>query len=185
MGWTANIAALSAMLALTTVLALALLWRVTQWQVHPAEVLTFQEGLAVGSVAKEVAAYAPEGHEVHLSFGGVPTFLVFGNEHCEPCNQLLGVASTHPATRHMRLVSLSDGEGGLGSGLESRWEQYRYHDEEAQRRNWRAPVSPYFHVIDGEGRVVAKGVANHPGHLDRLLEFAPPAVRVHTLGDMR
>ena len=184
MGWTANIVALAVLLVLTAFLAGALLWRVAQWQVHPAETLTFDEGLAIGSAAPELASYAGE-QELHLSFGGVPTFLVFGNAECEPCHQLLEAATTHPATRHMRLVSVFDtDEADLAPDFASRWELYRYHDEQAQRRNWRAPVSPYFHVIDAAGRVVAKGVANRSGHLDRLLEFAPPAVRVHTLGDV-
>ena len=183
-GWTANIVALAALTGLTAILAAALLWRVSQWNVHPAEALTYDEGRAIGSIATEVAAYADE-HEVHLSFGGLPTFLVFGNRGCAPCLQLLEAASSHPATRQMRLVSLSDSdESDLAPDLVSRWELYRYHDEEAQRRNWRAPVSPYFHVIDAAGRIVDKGVANRPGHLDRLLEFSPPGVRVHTLGEL-
>jgi hypothetical protein len=183
-GWTANIVALTAFAGLTALLAASLLWRVTQWDAHPAELLTYDEGLAIGSTAREVAAYAGD-QEVHLGFGGRPTLLVFGNRGCGPCLQLLEAASSHPATRAMRLVSLSNSsDSDLSPDLASRWELYRYHDEQAQRRNWRAPVSPYFHVLDADGRVVAKGVANQPGHLDRLLEFSPPGVRVHTLGDL-
>jgi hypothetical protein len=184
MGWTANIVALSAACAFTAFLAGALLWRVSRWQVHPAETLTLDEGLAIGSFAPEIAAYTGE-QEVHLGFGGAATFLVFGDRGCEPCLQLLQAASAHPATQHMRLVSLSDSDDSdLGAGFASRWESYRYHDEQAQRRNWHAPVSPYFHVIDADGRIAAKGVANRSGHLDRLLELAPPGVRIATLGDV-
>jgi hypothetical protein len=183
-GWTANIIALAAFTGLTALLAAALLWRVTQWSVHPAETLTYDEGLAIGSVAHEVAAYS-EGQQIHLSFGGRMTLLVFASRGCAPCQQLLEAASTHPATRGMRLVSVSDSDDiELDPDLASRWEHYRFHDEQRQRRNWSAPVSPYFHVIDAHGRIVEKGVANRPGHLDRLLELSPPRVRIHTLGEL-
>jgi hypothetical protein len=46
---------------------------------------------------------------------------------------------------------------------------------------WRAPVSPYFHVIDHEGRIAAKGVASEASHLDRLMSVTPVGVPSRTL----
>jgi hypothetical protein len=179
--WTANITALWLAWAFATILALGLLWRIGSWQIHPAETLTFDEGLPIGSPAEQLAAYTGD-HEIHLSFDGGPVFLVFGNGPCEPCKQLLRSAAVHPATRHMRLVSLSD-DDELDVPLETlrHWESYRFHDETQARKHWRAPVSPYFHVIDEFGRIAAKGIANRPEHLDRLLQLAPTPVRVQTL----
>lgn len=53
------------------------------------------------------------------------------------------------------------------------WELYWFHDEQKARRLWRAPVSPYFYAIGADGRILAKGVASQPDHLDRLLTLAP------------
>jgi hypothetical protein len=160
---------------LTAWLALSLYWRVGRWNLHPAERLTLDEGLRVGSKAKEVACHAGES-EHHLSFGGKFSLLVFGREDCEPCSEILRVAAQHPATRSMRLVYVSNVDVPVvDPSISVRWEFYRFHAEDAARKQWRAFVSPYFHVIDPDGMVVAKGVANKPGHLNRLLDVAPPA----------
>ncbi len=181
MGFTANAIALGFVFFAEALLAIALLGRVGSWHVHPAELLTRDEGLRLGSSAKEVAGYSGE-QEIHVSFGQKPTFLVFGSSGCEPCDGLLKVATTHPATRSARLVVFSDDENlSVPSHLVAHWESYRFHDEKAARADWRAPVSPYFHLIDAFGRVAAKGVANRPAHLDRLLSLPPAGVRISTL----
>jgi hypothetical protein len=78
----------------------------------------------------------------------------------------------------MRLVYVGDSEDlHLEPHILARWEVYRFHDERATRERWRAPVSPYFHVVDAAGYVLAKGVANKPDHLDRLLSLRPTAER--------
>jgi hypothetical protein len=66
--------------------------------------------------------------------------------------------------------------------LEGPWEIYTFHDEQKARDTWRAPVSPYFHSIDAYGRIAAKGIANRPEHLDRLMALKPPAFRPTRLG---
>ena len=84
----------------------------------------------------------------------------------------------------MRLVYVSDDDETLGiePDIAGRWEAYRFHDMWRARDQWRAPVAPYFHVIDPDGRVVAKGVANPPAHLDPLLSLVPggtsPSVQI-------
>lgn len=155
-----------------------MLWRVGSWQIRAVENLTLNEGLRIGSEALEVAAYA-EGQEMHLSFGGRETFLVFGTKGCRPCEELVEAAAKHPATRHLRRIYVADSESVesvpevLGS-----WEVYRFHDQVGTRKAWRAPVSPYFHLIDAHGRIAAKGIANRPEHLDRLLALRPPGIRL-------
>jgi hypothetical protein len=182
--WTANVVSLSLVLCATGALAFALLWRVSTWQISNADLLNTAEGIRVGDPAPEVAAYAGS-QEFHLSFGQRPTLLVFGTSGCEPCDQLLETAAMHPATRGTRLVAVSDkDELDIRPDLIDRWENYRFADEQRARRMWRAPVSPYFHFIDQFGRVAAKGVANRPEHLDRLLQLPPASVRVTTLNDL-
>lgn len=160
------------------VLGLALLWRLGAWKVTQAEALNEDEGLRIGSRAPEIACYSRE-QEMHLTFVGRTSFVVLGLHDCEPCRALLDIAPRHPATAHLRRVYLSDIDE-LDTEVEPEtragWEIYRLHAEQHVRRQWRAPVSPYFHVIDEHGRVVAKGIANKPEHLDRLFAVRPPAV---------
>lgn len=172
--WVANALGLMLGAAVVGIAALALLWRVGSWHLHPAAILTFDEGLALGAKAPELAG-ATSIADAHIRWGGRLTFLVFGIRGCKPCDQLLQIAPRHPATRHMRLVYLTDDRSDPVLD-ETRWEIYEYHDQESQRRSWRAPVSPYFHVIGTNGRVAAKGVANSESHLDRLLKLLPAGV---------
>jgi hypothetical protein len=175
--WLANVVALAAAAALVTAWALALLWRVGSWHIAPAATLTIDEGLRVGSQAPELACTATDGADMHLGFEGTWSFVVFGTEACGPCYQLLAAAPKHPATRSLRRVYVVDGAiSDLSPEALESWEVYTYHDETSAREMWRAPVSPYFHVVDPRGRVAAKGVANLPEHLDRLLSLRPVAL---------
>lgn len=184
MGWTVNVIALSLLCVLVGCLTLALLWRVVTWEKPRADILNQDEGVPVGSFAKPLAAHAGE-MERDITFGDVPAFLVFGTSDCRPCSELLFVASRHPATRGLRKIYVSDtGELDLDTDFAVAWESYRFDSEEAARAAWRTPVSPYFYLLDEFGRVAAKGLANRPEHLDRLLEIPPTPVRISTLARM-
>lgn len=175
--WAANAVSLFLVYGALLWLGFGLLWRVGSWQLSQTYLLNVTEGLRIGAEAPEIAGYA-DGQDMHLSFEGGETFVVFGTNGCEPCAQLLEAAARHPATRHLRRVYVSDSDHVAGDPeLLRSWETYRFHDEQLTRKAWRAPVSPYFHLVDADGRVVMKGVANHPQHLDRLLTLRPPGVR--------
>jgi hypothetical protein len=172
--WLANVVALTGVAFAICVWSLALLWRVGSWHLSPAATLTFDEGLRIGSQAPQVACRSVEGAEMHLSFDGAVSFVVFGSDGCKPCVALLGAAGRHPATRAMRRVYLTNGGvDDLSSEILSGWEAYVYEDEDAARETWRAPVSPYFYVINEAERVVEKGVGSTSDHLDRLFHLKP------------
>ena len=169
----ANIFALAVAYCLIGWLAISLYWRLSRWNVGKAQRLAEDDGLTIGSRAREIACTS-RGQDRHLSFRDVYTLVVFGGHECPPCQELISVAARHPATRGMRLVYISDTDStALPPSISARWEHYQFHDEPSTRFQWRAPVSPYFHVIDPAGSVIAKGVANKMGHLDRLLDIAP------------
>lgn len=171
--WTAVAAPLAFGLLVTFALASGLAWRIGGWHISPAESLTLDEGLPLGSKAPEIAAHANE-HEYHLSFQGRPTFLVFGAAYCQPCLELIESASRHPATRRLRRVYVGDTiDLSVDPDILAHWEVYALHDVLSTRKLWRAPVSPYFYVITNTGRILAKGIANLPAHLDRLLSLPP------------
>ncbi len=173
--WLANEFGLALLFILLVLASLALYWRVGSWGISPAASLTFDEGLRIGSKAPNLVGSA-ETYDIDISWGGGRlSFVVFGKDGCRPCGELLAAAPAHPATRHMRLLYMTD-ELRQDIDFSGAWEIYRYHDETRQRALWRAPVSPYFHVIDPGGRIAEKGVANAPEHLDRLLALLPPAI---------
>lgn len=176
--WAVNMAALLLAALSLMAFAVALLWRVGGWRIAPAASLSLDEGLKLGAEAPQVACMAGE-QEFHLGFGGPRTMVVFGTSRCEPCKSLLEAASRHPVTRGMRLVYVGDSEEiDIDSDARLKWEIYRFHNEKSARSMWRAPVSPYFHLINEEGRIIDKGVASHAEHLNRFVSLPPPLSQV-------
>jgi hypothetical protein len=176
--WVANVVGLSLAGGIVGAWTVALIWRVGSWHISPAASLTFDEGLRIGVPAPEIACRTADAQDRHLSFGGRVALVVFGKAGCDPCQQLLRVAPGHPATSSMRRVYVTDRDaGGLDPDLLAAWEVYEFHHESSAREHWRAPVSPYFHVVDVDGRILEKGVANQAAHLDRLLSLPPVALR--------
>jgi len=172
--WIANSAGIAFAVAVLLVASLALLWRVGSWHVSDAASLTLDRGLTKGSRAPNLVGWS-QSSQVDVSWGGRLTLVVFGLAGCRPCEQLLESATNHPATRHMRKVYISNriDEGDPNAAT---WELYRFDDEPHARRLWDAPISPYFYVIDPDGRIADKGIANAFDHLDRLLAILPPGV---------
>ena len=148
--WVPNAFALFLLLGATGALGLALLWRVGSWQLSPAATLNEDEGLPIAASAPEIAG-SLHGQDIHLTLKGTTTFLVFGTDGCAPCAELLEVAADHPATRGNRRVYFGGAHGlEIPADVEGKWEIYAFHDELETRKLWRAPVSPYFHVIDAD-----------------------------------
>lgn len=174
--WIANAVALALLLGVSLLAGFALLWRVGAWRLSPAASLNLDEGLGLGTQAPQMAVTSG-GRNVHLSFVGHDTFVAFGLRGCVPCVQLLEAAAAHPATKRMRRVYVTDDDSDLAPEALEHWEIYRFIEEQRVRERWRAPVSPYFHVIGPQGTVLAKGLANRPDHLDRLLFVQPAGLR--------
>lgn len=152
---------------------LAMMWRVGSWRMSPAASLIHDEGLPIGSRASEIAAHRGA-DEFHLTFGFKRTFLVFGAASCVPCKDLMVAAATHPATRDLRLVLVSDSvDLDIPGPFRESWEIYSFDDERLAREQWRARVSPYFYLIDEDGTIMDKGIGSHADHLDRLLALPP------------
>lgn len=174
--WLANALGLALLLLVANAFAAAALWRVSGWGTRSAEGFALRHGIAAGARAPQIAGYDQD-KEVHMGFIGGRTIVVFGKGDCDPCVELLYAGSNHPALSRARRVYLSAEPAppaGLDPYVHTQWEFYRFHDEERTRLQWEAPVSPFFHFIDEDGRVLAKGIANRPSHLDRLLDIPPP-----------
>lgn len=184
----ANSIALLLILMALLFLGIALLWRIGSWGISTADLLNTDYGLPIGGTGHQLAAYRGT-QDWHLSFVDAVSFIVFGARDCDPCKSLLVAATHHPATRSMRLVYIGDSEEvDLPPDIVSRWETYRFHAETQTRMAWNAPVSPFYHVVNAVGAIVAKGTASQPVHLDYLLTLPPahtPAPELLSLGAER
>jgi hypothetical protein len=174
--WLPNLVALFLGSLVIMTFALAAAWRIGAWQLPQVELLTTDSGLPIQSIAPKIAAHGAA-FDTDLSFEGRSTFLAFGINGCEPCMQLLEAGADHPALRHMRRLYVSDSlELDIDPEIRERWETYRFHDERTARAEWNTPISPFFHVIGPDGRVVEKGIASTSDHLDYLLSIMPAGV---------
>jgi hypothetical protein len=182
--WWAAIGPLGLLLVVALVSSAAGLWRVSAWNMTNVERLLTTEGLPIGSRAPELTAHG-EGFDLHVTFDGVHTFVVFGEGGCPPCLDLISAADRHPALANARLIYVSSSEPEFPpTPLLRSWETIRFHDEALARRQWSAPVSPFYHYVDPLGRVVAKGIASRASHLDHLLQ-APPPLAANYDNDLR
>lgn len=173
MAWLSVLTLLTA--ALLAFLALSLVWRIGGWDLPTADLLNSDYGLGLGSKAPEIALRRGT-QEWHLVVD-VPTIIVFGTAGCSPCDDLLVAGARHPALRPLRRVYVSDALVEHPEIVNRNWELFVFDDEWAVRRMWNAPVSPYFHLVGAEGRILAKGVASRAAHLDKLLDLTPAVLQ--------
>ena len=137
-----------------------------------------RDGLALGERAPGFAVSGIDGAHVSLEgLRGLPLLLVFGSPSCAPCRGLIPDlnAFAHEKSEELRVLFLC-----RGSLDESRRfaEELRVevplaaHPDETLPDSFRARVTPFAFLLDGEGVVRAKGLANNRSHLDMLIEQA-------------
>lgn len=137
-----------------------------------------RDGIAAGQRAPDFTLPDLAGRLRSLAdFRGRPLLLVFGSTSCAPCRSLVpdlnAFAQTHAAeldalfairgtpSETQRFVD----ELGLAVPVGV------FNDEELPEK-YKARVTPFAFVIDGEGIVRSKGLANNRAHLDMLLKLA-------------
>lgn len=104
--------------------------------------------------------------------GGADTLLLFLAPNCPMCNKLLPTARTMAASEHLDVVVISDGP------VEEHGQFLRKHDLGGIPYVVSANVGirfqigrvPYAVLIDGDGKIRAKGLVNTREHLESLVE---------------
>lgn len=137
-----------------------------------------RDGLAAGQRAPSFALPAVAGSTVSLEdFRGTPLLLVFGSPGCGPCRNLIPDLNVFARERAQELRTLFLSRGDLEET--SRFVQevgvevpVAVHPDESLPEQYKARVTPFAFLIDGEGIVRAKGLANNRSHLEMLVTVA-------------
>ena len=137
-----------------------------------------RDGLAPGERAPEFALPDLAGRLVsQADFRGQPLLLVFGSTACAPCRGLIPDLNAVARERAAELQVLYLSRGDLEETqrfvdeLDVRVPVALHPDHELPDK-YKARVTPFAFVIDGEGIVRAKGLANNRDHLEQLLRMA-------------
>ncbi len=137
-----------------------------------------RDGLALGQRAPEFTAPDLDGRAVSLAgFLGRPLLLVFGSATCAPCRTLIPDLNVFARERRDDLRALFLCRGSIEEARRFAGEldvqvPVAVHPDEQLPDQYKARVTPFAFLIDGEGVVRAKGLANNRSHLDMLLEQA-------------
>ena len=175
--WLASYIALWAVVLVQGVLIFLLLRQLGVMYLGTAQGVA-RDGLAAGQRAPDFTLPDLEGQPVSLAdFQGVPLLLVFGSPNCAPCRTLIPDLNVfaHERREELRVLFLSRGvleetrrfvtEAGAQV-------QVATHPDDELSDAYKARVTPFAFLIDGEGIIRAKGLANNREHLDLLLRAA-------------
>lgn len=133
------------------------------------------DGLALGSRAPDFNLADLSGEPISLAdFRGRPLLLVFGSVNCAPCRNLVPDLHRFAAERREELGVLflcrgtAEGARGFASELAIQI-PFASHPDEALPEKYKARVTPFAFIVDGEGVIKAKGLANNYQHLETLV----------------
>jgi len=137
-----------------------------------------RDGLALGERALDFTVSGVDGADVSLEgLRGQPLLLIFGSPSCAPCRGLIPDLNAFAQEKRDELRVLFLCRGSLDEarrfsdelGIEV---PLAAHPDETLPDSFKARVTPFAFLLDGEGVVRAKGLANNRSHLDMLLEQA-------------
>lgn len=140
-----------------------------------------RDGIAAGQRAPDFTLPNLAGGHVSLAdFRGHSLLLVFGSTSCAPCRTLVPDLNEFARTRagEFRALFLIRGTPAETQRFVDELDvqvPVALHNDEELPDKYKARVTPFAFVIDGEGIVRAKGLANNREHLDMLLKMASEA----------
>ena len=136
------------------------------------------DGIAVGERAPEFTLLDIDERPVSLAgFRGLPLLIVFGSPTCVPCRTLVPDLNAFARERHEELAVLFLSRGDVDEARRFAREldvqvPVAAHPDQELADAYKARVTPFAFLIDGEGVVQAKGLANNRDHLHMLLRTA-------------
>lgn len=175
--WLASYIALWAVVMLQGVAIFVLLRQLGIMYLGTAQGIA-RDGLAAGDRAPEFTLPALSGGTVTLpDFHGLRLLIVFGSASCAPCRALIPDLNAFAQEKRDELHVLFLCRGGLDEARRFAEEldvqvPVAVHPDDSLPDQFRARVTPFAFLLDGEGIVRAKGLANNRSHLDMLLEMA-------------
>lgn len=147
-------------------------------RISPTGARMTTDGPAIGDEAPRLDAVDIQGRQVVIGVGNARmALLVFVSPACSVCAELLPAVRSIWRTerRRMDVVILSTGtDVSLDAEYVTRHklEAIPYVVSPAAVQSYRVMMPPYAVVIGGDGRIKAKGMANHFEHLESLLTAA-------------
>ena len=137
-----------------------------------------RDGLSLGQRAPEFSLPGLDGATVALrDFRDAPLLLVFGSPTCAPCKTLIPDLEAFATEKQSELRVLFLSRGEIEESRRFAQENgarvpIAVHPDEALAEQYKVRVTPFAFLIDREGVVRAKGLANNRDHLDMLLRQA-------------
>ena len=144
-----------------------------------------RDGLSAGERAPDFTVADLEGRPVsRADFLGLPLLLVFGSPHCTPCRTLIPDLNVFAEERReeLRVLFLSRGDTDEARQLVSETGMrvpIAVHPDENLPEQYKTRVSPFAFLIDSEGIVQAKGLANNRDHLTMLMDMSREKAHSH------
>ncbi len=144
-----------------------------------------RDGLSAGERAPDFTVADLEGQPVsRADFLGLPLLLVFGSPHCTPCRTLIPDLNVFAEERReeLRVLFLSRGDTEEARQLVSETGMrvpIAVHPDENLPEQYKTRVSPFAFLIDSEGIVQAKGLANNRDHLTMLMDMSREKAHSH------
>lgn len=141
-----------------------------------------RDGLPLGRRAPDFALPDLDGRPTSLAgFRGLPLLLIFGSATCAPCRTLIPDLNVFARERRDDLRVLFLCRGGVQEARRFAGEvdvqvPVAVHPDEQLPDQYKTRVTPFAFLVDGEGMIRAKGLANNREHLELLLRMA----REHT-----
>lgn len=137
-----------------------------------------RDGLALGRRAPDFTAPDLDGQPISLTaFLGRPLLLVFGSTTCAPCRTLIPDLNVLAREQRDNLRALFLCRGSVEDARRFARElnvqvPVAVHPDEQLPNKYQTRVTPFAFLIDADGVIRAKGLANNRSHLDMLLEQA-------------
>lgn len=136
------------------------------------------DGLEVGHAAPDFSLTQLDGKSVSLaSFQTMPLVMIFGSPTCAPCRGLIPDlnAFAHDRANELGVLFLSRGDEDSARRLADELSiqvPVASHPDEKLPDAYQARVTPFGFLVDEQGVIRAKGLANNREHLELLLRNA-------------
>jgi len=138
------------------------------------QTMKITEGLEIGIKAPDFTLPDTNRQKVSLKdFAGKKILLEFSSIGCPPCKDLYPILNTFNSNHddiQIVVISMGPAEENIKLKNEQEFDFPILESSETVSKDYEAPGTPYFYVIDEEGVIVNKGIANSIEVLNSLVK---------------